>query len=901
MSNAKHTDSPKSEAAQGSVVPVYQEYMNPILKALRDLGGSGTIAAIDERVARDMKLSEAVLGMPHDPAVPDGQSEVEYRMAWARSYLKAAGLVMNPSRGQWQLTEEGATAGSVDEYALSAEVAGRSRQSSDPRADAEPELSPKILERLRGRHQALEAKGELLSGERLRQCYDNFRRRFGPDALSSMQGEDLLLRMHARGNKDSLVYWLEFKNDEEFPAQFGSISGGSALKFGIYQSAETRLWMAGSAQQQRPVSIDEAIAQARSQRDELVAGAGVLAEYAANPTSVDYETLERRLLEAAPNLAETAWGHKYFGVLYPELLDDYHALQYQEFHLIKLLRMPRGSRYRNAELFLSIARQLGLPVTILTTVLNRLHGTPYSYWRVGTGEDGNYWPVMQAENVIAVGWPKLPDLRPLLEGPKAQDELRKLIEETYPSTPTSVGRQVSELLRFAQRPEPRDVVLAMLGGRVLGIAEIVGPYTYKAGAPCPHQRPVRWLNLGDWQSPNPEGLRTTFVALRRHPENLVEAERRILEETSERVEVVRVETTGARRAPQPLDGVQAHIQAALERKRQVILYGPPGTGKTYWAMRTARELAARDRFKSTFQELTHDQRQALIESRSVETCCFHPAYGYEDFIEGYRPVVRQDGRIGYDLRRGIFKAMCARAQGEEQRSFFLIVDEINRGDIPRIFGELLVALEKDKRGQPVTLPVSGEQLVVPENLYVIGTMNTADRSIALLDAALRRRFAFIELMPDTSLLKGTTVGGIPLGPWLEELNRRIATHVGRDARHLQVGHSYLLDGGVAVTQLARFAEILRDDIIPLLSEYCYEDFQTLDKLLGSGLVDAKQRRIDQSLFEPARLELLCERLLEGFPEITATVEAAEAEVEVPEQAGTESTDDDEGEETETGG
>jgi hypothetical protein len=193
-----------------TAVPVYQRYMNPILKAVRDLGGSGTIAAIDERVTRDLKLSEEVMGVPHDPAVPDGQSEVEYRMAWARSYLKAAGLVTNASRGLWQLTEEGATTGEVDEYALSADVAGRSRQSSDRQGDAEPELVPGLLERLRARHQALEARGELLTRERQRQCYDNFRGRFGPEILSGIQGEQLLLKMHGRGSKDKdhITGWL---------------------------------------------------------------------------------------------------------------------------------------------------------------------------------------------------------------------------------------------------------------------------------------------------------------------------------------------------------------------------------------------------------------------------------------------------------------------------------------------------------------------------------------------------------------------------------------------------------------------------------------------------------------------------------------------------------------------
>ena len=110
------------------------------------------------------------------------------------------------------------------------------------------------------------------------------------------------------------------------------------------------------------------------------------------------------------------------------------------------------------------------------------------------------------------------------------------------------------------------------------------------------------------------------------------------------------------------------------------------------------------------------------------------------------------------------------------------MDEINRGDIPRIFGELLTLLELDKRGVAVNLPVSGDRFMVPPNLYVIGTMNTADRSIALLDTALRRRFGFVELMPDTAMFGSMSVeGSIPIGPWLDALNDRIREHLGRDA------------------------------------------------------------------------------------------------------------------------
>ena len=215
----------------------------------------------------------------------------------------------------------------------------------------------------------------------------------------------------------------------------------------------------------------------------------------------------------------------------------------------------------------------------------------------------------------------------------------------------------------------------------------------------------------------------------------------------------------------------------------------------------------------------------------VRMCCFHPAYGYEDFIEGYRPELHE-GRMSFTLREGIFKEVCRDAEAQPERQFYLIIDEINRGDIPRIFGELLTIIEKDKRGKTVVLPLSRSAFRVPPNVFLIGTMNTADRSIALLDTALRRRFGFIELMPDVSLLDQASVSEIPLGPWLEALNRRICEHVGRDARNLQIGHSFLMEGGKPVKDATRFFHVVRDEIIPLLEEYCYEDYDALHAILG---------------------------------------------------------------------
>ena len=230
--------------------------------------------------------------------------------------------------------------------------------------------------------------------------------------------------------------------------------------------------------------------------------------------------------------------------------------------------------------------------------------------------------------------------------------------------------------------------------------------------------------------------------------------------------------------------------------------------------------------------------------------------------------------MSFVLRDGIFKQLCRDAEEHPERQFYLIIDEINRGDIPRIFGELLTIIEKDKRGKAVVLPLSRSAFRVPPNVFLIGTMNTADRSIALLDTALRRRFGFIELMPDVSLLDQASISEIPLGLWLEALNRRICENVGRDARNLQVGHSFLFDGGKPVKDAARFFQIVRDEIIPLLEEYCYEDYDALHSILGGGLVDLTNQTIRHDLFEEAKRQDLIQALLAPCPDILTSLKAA---------------------------
>ncbi|MDE2687467.1 MAG: AAA family ATPase [Chloroflexota bacterium] len=248
------------------------------------------------------------------------------------------------------------------------------------------------------------------------------------------------------------------------------------------------------------------------------------------------------------------------------------------------------------------------------------------------------------------------------------------------------------------------------------------------------------------------------------------------------------------------------IQTLLDDKKQAIFQGPPGTGKTYVAREFAKDLAG------------SDKRVTLVQ--------FHPTYAYEDFVQGYRPTL-EGGQAGFTLRDGPLLRAARAAEQDKDKKHYLIIDEINRGNLASVFGELYFLLEY--RDEEINLQYSDKPFSLPENLYIIGTMNTADRSIALVDLALRRRFYFVEFHPDKDPIKGVLrewldkKGFDDMG-WVADVVDKV-NELLSDDRHAAIGPSYFMKPNLDEAAVKR---IWRHSVLPYIEERLFGQNDTLD-------------------------------------------------------------------------
>lgn len=413
------------------------------------------------------------------------------------------------------------------------------------------------------------------------------------------------------------------------------------------------------------------------------------------------------------------------------------------------------------------------------------------YWLYAPGADGSEWTSDQHDHVMRIAFTPVGNLR----GFASQDEITAKVRSS--SGVKSPTNESLALWQFFAKVQIGDIVVAKKGTRTyLGYGIVTGEYMYAPNEDFMHSRAVNWKKIGEWdRRPDAELPRKTLTRMNADHVSYVRKLLGIDEEGSE-------------------------LADGALRSLNMILHGPPGTGKTYQLITKYAKLFG-------VGGLANNDRCVFV--------TFHQSFSYEDFVEGIRPVLSGGASsvLAYKIEDGVFKTIALRAARDLGRKYAIFIDEINRGNIASIFGELITLIEDDKRqgsktALSVTLPYSRERFAVPPNLYIIGTMNTADRSIEALDTALRRRFSFIELAPDPSLLS-KNVEGINLVLLLTTINRRIECLLDRD--HC-IGHSFLM--GIASIDELRSA--FQNKIMPLLREYFYNNAAKVGMVVGKAFV-----------------------------------------------------------------
>ena len=432
------------------------------------------------------------------------------------------------------------------------------------------------------------------------------------------------------------------------------------------------------------------------------------------------------------------------------------------------------------------------------------------YWIYAPGDSASRWEEFYETGIMAIGWGVLGDLK----GFTSKDEIKERIKESY-NTNSSYKNSALALWQFANEMKPGDIVFVKKGTRLLiGRGVVTSDYKFDESMDDEYSniREVNWTDNGEWEHPG-QAVTKTLTDITAYTEyvaklnalfeddidNLKEEKNYPLYDIDKFLEEVY------------MDEASYHTLVNLVRnKKNVILQGAPGVGKTYLAKRLAYSM------------------MGVKDRERVDMVQFHQSYSYEDFIEGIRP---SGENFNFKIKRGSFYNFCKKAADDLENEYFFIIDEINRGNLSKIFGELFMLIENDKRGNSLRLLYSNDEFFVPNNVHIIGMMNTADRSLAMLDYALRRRFAFFEMQP------GFTSAGFQkyrmelndarfnsLITCIEDLNNAITADESL-GEGFCIGHSFLCNiENVGDNTLSNIVEY---ELIPLLKEYWFDEPQSV--------------------------------------------------------------------------
>ena len=502
---------------------------------------------------------------------------------------------------------------------------------------------------------------------------------------------------------------------------------------------------------------------------------------------------------------------------FPEIVDDIPSGSYFEIldrvnTLINSGRVPFKSipelvynawvasedQNRMSRLGEKYSKGTGLPDDDVQTV---------KYWLYAPGQFSERWDTFYKKGIMAIRWGATGDLRQYDSQEEVRQAMMAKIDPTKPFKFSSYSAW-----QFVNGIKPGDVIFVRKGDNtILGRGVVASDYIFDDSPDddYKHFRLVNWAQQGTWDIPLQSAVKvladiTPYTDYVDKLNSLFGYEK----EGNEDGAMLHYPSFGKEdflkdvyMQPEQYD----RLVRLVKNKMNIIIEGAPGVGKTFTAKRLAYSMLG---------EKDPDR---------VEMIQFHQSYNYEDFIEGFRP---SEKGMGFDIKRGAFYKFCRKAQEDPDNKYFFIIDEINRGNVSRIFGELFMLIEPDKRGNELSLLYSGEKFNVPRNIYIIGLMNTADRSIAMIDYALRRRFVFFDMQPgfeSDGFIKYMQSFGAPkfesLIRCVKELNQAITDDPALGAGFC-VGHSYFSNLKSADDEV--LSNIVEYEMVPLLQEYWFD-------------------------------------------------------------------------------